>query len=79
MSRLILDAESQSKFKEVQEHLELCDVTGKTIGHYFPDAVYRKLACRWANAQVSDSTLDAAAGQNGGGSLQAIWARLGRK
>jgi hypothetical protein len=37
---------------------ELYDATGRRVGYFLPDAVYRELVCRWANAQVTDEELD---------------------
>jgi hypothetical protein len=37
---------------------ELCDASGKRVGYFLPDHVYRELVCRWANTQVSDETLE---------------------
>jgi hypothetical protein len=37
---------------------ELCDASGRRVGYFLPDDVYRQLVCRWANAQVSDDELN---------------------
>jgi hypothetical protein len=37
---------------------ELCDATGRRVGYFLPDAVYRQLVCRWANTQVTDEELE---------------------
>jgi hypothetical protein len=37
---------------------EVCDASGRRVGYFLSDQVYRQLVCRWANAQVSDEELE---------------------
>jgi hypothetical protein len=41
-----------------REEAELCDSSGRRLGYFLPDQVYRELVCRWANAQVSNEELE---------------------
>ncbi|HEY4234830.1 MAG TPA: hypothetical protein VGM76_15465 [Lacipirellulaceae bacterium] len=37
---------------------ELFDASGHRLGYFLSDEAYRRLVCRWANAQVSDEELE---------------------
>jgi hypothetical protein len=36
MTRLVLDAATAGKLTNVHERLELCDASGRTLGHFHP-------------------------------------------
>jgi hypothetical protein len=36
MTRLVLDAETAARFKDVSERVELCDANGRTLGYFQP-------------------------------------------
>jgi hypothetical protein len=36
---------------------EVCDASGRRVGYFLPEDVYRQLVCRWANTQVTDEEL----------------------
>jgi hypothetical protein len=36
------------------EEVELCDESGRKIGHFLSDDLYRRVIYDWANAQISD-------------------------
>jgi hypothetical protein len=76
--KVILDADLRAKLNGVNRQLELCDESGRTVGHFLPDDVYRQLLYTWANAQVTDEELDRASRETGGRPLAEIWRRLGR-
>jgi hypothetical protein len=41
-----------------RKEAELCDSSGRRVGYFLPDEVYKQLVCRWANTQVSDDELE---------------------
>jgi hypothetical protein len=43
MDKIILDPALREKLNGLGREFELCDETGRTLGHYLPDALYRKL------------------------------------
>jgi hypothetical protein len=43
-----------------EREAELCDPSGRRLGYFLPEQVYRELLYRWANAQVSDEELESA-------------------
>jgi hypothetical protein len=78
MTKLTLDPQLRAKLNGLNEQIEVCDETGKTVGHFLPEAVYRKFIYAWLNAQVTDEELEQAAQEPGGCSLAEIWKKLGR-
>ena len=78
MKKLMLDPELRAKLNGLTEQIEVCDETGKTVGQFLPEEVYRKLMYAWLNAQVTDEELEAAANEPGGYSLPEIWQSLGQ-
>jgi len=79
MSKITLDEWLKAKLNGMNEHLEICDETGQTLGHFLPHDVYERLIYDWVNAQVSDEELEQARQEPGGRSLDEIWKSLGRK
>jgi len=75
MNRVILDEASRAKLRGVDE-VELCDESGRPLGHFLSEELYRRLLFDWANAQISDEELERRRRQPGGRVLADIWARL---
>jgi hypothetical protein len=78
MGKLTLDPDLRSKLNGLNEQIEVCDEGGRTIGHFLPEDLYRRLVYAWVNAQVTDEELAKAAREPGGRSLAEIWKSLGR-
>jgi hypothetical protein len=80
MSRILLDPQLQAKLNGLNEHLELCDADGHTVGHFLPDALYRKMIYQIAEAACPDSPEDLARmeSETGGRTLAEIWRDLGQ-
>ena len=75
MIKVILDDTTRSKLASVSD-AELCDHSGKTVGHFLSEDVYRRLVIDWANAQITDEELQQRLAKPGGRSLAEIWQRL---
>jgi len=75
MIKVILDDSTGSQLASLTD-AELCDGSGKTVGHFLSSDVYRRLVIDWANAQVTDEELQRRLAQPGGRSLAEIWQRL---
>jgi hypothetical protein len=73
MCKLILDRELRAKLNGFNDEMELVDEQGNTLGHFLPEAQYRKLAYAWANAQVTDDELIKASQEPGGRPLSDVW------
>ena len=80
MSKLELDAEMRSKLDGINDHVELCDETGKTVGHFLPTALYERMyyAALALESPHSPEELKRRRNETGGRSLKEIWLSLGR-
>jgi len=58
MTRITLGDELIRLLGTATEEAELLDAAGHRLGYYLSDDAYRRLVCRWANAQVSDEELE---------------------
>ncbi len=54
MSKLTLDPKLRAKLNGLNEQIEICDETGKTVGHYLPDDVYQRLLFHSIDSRVSE-------------------------
>jgi hypothetical protein len=78
MSKVVLDTAWRAKLNGLTEPLEVCDESGKTVGHFLPEDAYRRLLYALARAQVSDDDIAQLRQQTGGRTLAEIWASLGK-
>jgi hypothetical protein len=58
MTRITVDDALLRQIGTVIEEAELFDSSGRRVGYFLPEEVYRHLVCRWANAQVSNEELE---------------------
>jgi hypothetical protein len=58
MTRITLTDAEIGVFGRASDEAELFDTNGHRVGYFLSDQAYRRLVCRWANAQVSDEELD---------------------
>jgi hypothetical protein len=77
MTKLMIDSTLRSKLNGLDQHLELCDEAGRTLGHFLPADLYREMIVAWSKARASDEELDRRMREPGGCSLEEIWHRLG--
>ena len=54
MSAITLDPELRARLNGLNEHLEVHDETGLTVGHFVPDEVYTRLLYSWAKQEFAD-------------------------
>jgi hypothetical protein len=78
MSRVIVDESLRSKLNGFNEEVELCDESGKTLGHFLPPDVYREFLVAWSEAHTTDEELERRMNEPGGRTLAEIWKSLGR-
>jgi hypothetical protein len=80
MCKVLLDPEFQAKLNNLKEQLEICDETGRTLGHFLPAEVYRKLlyAALAGECPHSAEELERRHKEKRGRPLAEIWKRLGR-
>lgn len=53
MGKLILDDDLRAKLNGLNEAVEVCDPSGKTVGHFIPDDLYMKFLMAWAKVEFS--------------------------
>ncbi len=80
MVKLELDSAMRTKLDGVTQHVELCDESGRTIGHFLPPSVYDELfyAALSVGTPYSPEELRRLHAQTGGRTLKEIWQSLGR-
>ncbi len=81
MKKVTLDSALQSKLNGLGEELEVCDEAGKTLGHFLPAELYRKLiyAAVEAACPFDQEELEKRRHEGGGKPLAEIWKNLGIK
>jgi hypothetical protein len=81
MSRITLDPDLKARLNGLNEHLEVCDESGRTLGHFLPEAAYQKMLYALAESQrppLSSEEVERRRKETGGRPLAAIWKRLGQ-
>jgi hypothetical protein len=80
MSRVLLDDDLRNKLNGLREPVEVCDETGRTVGHFLPAAAYDDMfyAALAAGSPRSKDELKRRHQESGGRSLREIWTSLGR-
>ncbi|MCI0331850.1 MAG: hypothetical protein L0228_01330 [Planctomycetes bacterium] len=58
MTRITVNEALLGQLVAGREEAEVCDSTGRRVGYFLPEEVYRQLVCRWANAQVTNEELE---------------------
>ena len=58
MTRITVNEAQLGQLGTGQEEAELYDPSGRRLGYFLPEHLYRELVCRWANAQVSEEELE---------------------
>ena len=77
MSRLIVDLSTQTQLANVYETLELCDDSGRVLGHFIPALDWSR--CKGIEPQISEEELQRREQQGGGRSLAQILADLDKR
>jgi hypothetical protein len=76
MTRVTVNEALLGQLGAGQVEAEVCDAAGRRVGYFLPDAVYRQLVCRWANAQVTDEELERCRRENESFTTAEVLARL---
>ena len=79
MTQVQVDQTLRQKLGGMEEPLELCDANGQLVGHYRPEAEYKKLLCASIKIHYSEEEITRRRAETGGCSLQEIWDRVGQK
>ena len=80
MVKLEIDSGLRTKLEGVTEQVELCDESGRTLGHFLPPALYEHLfyAALAVEGPHSAEELQRRHQETGGRPLSEIWRDLGR-
>jgi hypothetical protein len=78
MSRVTLDSQLRSKLNGLDDQVEICDESGKTLGRFLPESIYRELLVAWSKAHLSDEELERRRKEPRGKTLPEIWQSLGQ-
>lgn len=80
MTKLTLDADLKSKLNGLDQPVEVCDESGRTVGHFLPAPLYDELFYTALSLETphSKEELRRRHQETHGRSLTEIWADLGR-
>jgi hypothetical protein len=80
MKQVTLDASLRSRLNGLSEELELLDEKGQTLGHFLPEALYKKMlyAAAEAACPYSKEELEQFRQETGGQPLANFWKTLGQ-
>ena len=79
MTQIIIDQTLRLKLGGMNEPVELCDDSGQVVGHYLPEAEYKRILYASVKIPYSDEEIARRRAQTGGCSLREIWDRVGQK
>lgn len=78
MSQLTLDDVLRARLNGFSEPVEVLDETGRTVGRFVPESLYRQMVYAMAEAACphSPEELERRRNETGGESLPGIWRKL---
>jgi hypothetical protein len=79
MTQIHVDLALRQKLGGMNEPIELCDDEGRVLGHYLPEAEYKKILYGSAKIPFTDEEIARRRAQTGGCSLREIWNRVGQE
>jgi hypothetical protein len=77
-SRLVVTEDISHQLADLKDAAELCDESGRTLGHFVPEEVFRRWLYASVEVPLSDSEMERRRNESGGRSLPEIWEALGR-
>jgi hypothetical protein len=79
MSKYVLDPDLRAKLNGLNEQIEFCDESGKTLGRFVPEEEYRRMQYALAEAlcPYSQEELERMRQEKGGRPLADLWKELG--
>jgi hypothetical protein len=78
MQKIVVDPALRAKLHNLAEHVELCDESGQTLGHFLPAADYKNLQCVSIDFPFTEEEIERRRHEKGGRTLAEIWKSLGR-
>ena len=81
--KLVVDEALQARLNGLNKEIEFCDGSGRTLGHFLPPDLYKKMLYAWAESQsgITMEELQRRCRENKGKGrpLADIWKDLGVK
>jgi hypothetical protein len=79
MSKVTLDPDLKARLNGLTEKVEICDVDGRTLGHFVPEELYRRLVYAAVEAACphDKEEQERRSRETGGRSLAEFWRSLG--
>lgn len=78
MTNILVDDILRTKLHDLAEALTLCDETGRAVGHFLPESMYRELVHAALAVPFSQDEVERRRKESGGRPLSEIWKSLGR-
>jgi hypothetical protein len=79
MTQIQIDPALQHQLSGMVEPIAFCDPSGKVLGHYIPEAEYKRMLYASFKVPYSDEEIARRRAETGGSSLQEIWKELGQE
>jgi hypothetical protein len=57
VNKVTIDPSLRAKLNGLNEHLEVCDENGRTLGFFLPPDLYHKLLYAWVKTQITDEEI----------------------
>ncbi len=77
MQTITLDSDLRAKLNGLNQPLEILDETGKTLGHYLPDSVYRHLLYSAVEKSCPYNEQELKRRREEGSTLANFWKQMG--
>jgi hypothetical protein len=78
MPKLLVDDTLKAKLNGLNEQVEFCDESGRTVGRFVPEELYWKLLYSFDQCPYTLAEIEQHMNEPGGRTLAEIWKRLGR-
>jgi hypothetical protein len=79
MDKIIVNDTLRTHLPTLDRQVEFCDESGRTLGHFLPEKVYKDLLEAWAGARISPEELERRRQEPRGRTLDEIWKSLGQQ
>ncbi len=79
MTRVTVDETLRSQLNGLDGQVEFCDESGRTVGRFLPEALYKQLLNSSDQCPYTEEEIRRHMDEPGGRPLVEIWQRLGRK
>ncbi len=76
MTKVIADDALRTKLNGLNQQLEVCDESGRTLGYFLTVKDYERLMIEWAKAKYPPEELDRRSKQGGGRTTAEVLQRL---